>query len=134
MILRRFAPALAVVAMLAVLAGCGDGGSDEPPPPGVPVTNQTLPPPTLSPATTLVSALPRLLRVADGWHQFEVSPQQYEVIGRNWYRVIVREKLRDQGARFGVNADPAKNFYFVLIDPGLSRLSARQILDRMLGR
>jgi hypothetical protein len=45
-----------------------------------------------------VSSLPRLLRVVDGYHQFEVSTQQYE-----------------------------------LIDPGYSGLSARQILDRLLG-
>ena len=132
MILRRVAPAVAVVAVLALLAGCGSGGSDEPPP-GIPVTNQTLPRPTLSPNTTLVSGLPRLLRVADGWHQFEVSPQQYDLIGRRVHQVIVREKLWDQGVRFGANFDPEKRFYFVLIDPGHSGLSARQILDRLLG-
>jgi len=133
MILRRFTPALAAVAMLAVLAGCGSGGSDEPPPPGVPVTNQTLPPPTLSPNTTLASALPRLLQVAEGWHQFEVSPEQYDLIGRRVHQVIVREKLWDQGVRFGANFDREKDLHFVMIKPGLSQLSARQILDRLLG-
>jgi len=49
------------------------------------------------------------------------------------HKVLVREKLWDQGVRFGANADPAKNYYFVLIDPGLSQLSARQILNRLLG-
>ena len=133
MILRRFAPALAVVAALAVLAGCSYGGPDEPPP-GSPVTNQTLPPPTLSPNTTLASALPRLLQVADGWHQFEVSPQQYDRIGRRVHQVLVREKLWDQGVRFGANFDREKDLHFVLIKPGFSQLSPRQILDRLLGR
>ena len=82
----------------------------------------------------LASALPRLLQVADGWHQFEVSPQQYDLIGRRVHQVIVREKLWDQGVRFGANFDREKDLHFVMIKPGLSQLSARQILDRLLGR
>jgi predicted small lipoprotein YifL len=121
-----------VLAVAAALAGCGYGGLEEPPP-GTPVPTQTLPAPTLSPNTTLVSALPRLLRVADGWHQFQVSAQQYELIGKRLHQVLKREGLWDQGVRFGANADPAKDYYFVLIDPGLSQLSARQILNRLLG-
>ena len=117
----------------AVLAGCSYGGFDEPAPEG-PVSTQALPPPTLSPNTTLTSALPRLLRVADGWHQFEVSPQQYDVIGRRVHQVLVREGLWDQGVRFGANFDREKDLHFVLIKPGFSQLSARQILDRLLGR
>jgi hypothetical protein len=134
--MTRSRPALVLVlalAVTAVLAGCSYGGSDEPPA-GTPVTNQTLPPPTLSPNTTLTSALPRLLRVADGWHQFEVSPQQYDVIGRRVHQVLVREGLWDQGVRFGANFDREKDLHFVLIKPGFSQLSARQILDRLLGR
>jgi hypothetical protein len=122
-----------LLAAIAVLAGCSYGGFDEPPPEG-PVSTQTLPPPTLSPNTTLTSALPRLLRVADGWHQFEVSPQQYDVIGRRVHQVLVREGLWDQGVRFGANFDREKDLHFVLIKPGFSQLSARQILDRLLGR
>jgi hypothetical protein len=126
-------PALVLVlAVAALLAGCSYGGSEEPPA-GTPVTNQTLPPPTLSPNTTLTSALPRLLRVADGWHQFEVSPQQYDVIGRRVHQVLVREGLWDQGVRLGANFDREKDLHFVLIKPGLSQLSARQILNRLLG-
>ena len=34
---------------------------------------------------------------------------------------------------FGANYDPDKDLHFVLINPGLSHLSARQILDRLLG-
>ncbi|HSK36516.1 MAG TPA: hypothetical protein VLA80_07255 [Actinomycetota bacterium] len=122
-----------LLAVTAVLAGCSYGGFDEPPP-GGPVSTQTLPPPTLSPNTTLTSGLPRLLRVADGWHQFEVSPQQYDVIGRRVHQVLVREGLWDQGVRFGANFDRDKDLHFVLIKPGFSQLSARQILDRLLGR
>jgi len=39
-------------------------------------------PPTLRSGTTLASSLPRLLRVADGYHQFEVSAAQYHLIGQ----------------------------------------------------
>ena len=64
---------------------------------------------------------------------YEVSPQQYEIIGRNVPRVLGREGLFDQGVCFGANYDRDKDLHFVLIDPGLSHLSARQILDRLLG-
>ena len=47
--------------------------------------------------------------------------------------VLIRERLYDQGVRFGANYDPDKDLHFVLINPGLSHLSARQILDRLLG-
>jgi hypothetical protein len=118
-----------VLATVAVLAGCaGDPGR---PPPSSPT--RTLPPPTLSPATTLVSALPRKIGTEGRYQVYEVSPQQYELIGRRVHEVLVRQGLWDQGVRFGANYDPAKDLHFVLIDPGLSRLSARQILDRLLG-
>jgi hypothetical protein len=116
--------ALAVV----LLAGCHPAGPDRPVAPA-----PTVPPPAPSPSTTLVSALPRLLRVAGRWHQYEVSPQQYEIIGKHLHQVLFRERLWDQGVRFGANHVPEQHLYFVLIDPGFSGLSARQILDRLLG-
>jgi hypothetical protein len=45
--------------------------------------------------------------------------------------VLTRQGLWDQGVRFGIT-DPFKKQHFVLINPGLSGLTARQILDRML--
>ena len=60
--------------------------------------------------------------------------QQYELVDRNFYQVIIREKLWDQGVRFGAGFDQARQIHIILIDPGLSQLSARQILDRLLGR
>ena len=70
----RLGIALALAAAL-VLAGCGSGRSGAPAPPA-PTPTRTVPPATLSPATTLVSKLPRLLRIVDGYHMFEVSPEQ----------------------------------------------------------
>ena len=136
--MTRLAVAL-VLAATVVLAGCGAEQPVRPTPaPMAPTTlpptpTRTVPPATLSPGTTLVSALPRLMRVADGYHQFEVSPQQYEIIGKNVYQVLFREGLWDQGVRFGANYLRDKNLHFVLIDPGFSHLSAREILDRLLG-
>jgi hypothetical protein len=49
------------------------------------------------------------------------------------YQVLFRERLSDQGVPFGANYDRDKDLHFVLIDPGFSQLSARQILDRQLG-
>jgi hypothetical protein len=134
--MARLAVALLLAAMVA-LAGCGSErpGRPAPAPPAqtAPAPTQTVPPPTLSPGATLVSALPRLMRVAGGYHQFEVSAQQYEIIGKNVYQVLFREGLWDQGVRFGANYLRDKNLHFVLIDPGFSHLSAREILDRLLG-
>jgi len=117
----------------ALLAGCHPSGPDRPAAPTPTTPTPTVPPPAPSPSTTLVSALPRLLRVAGRWHQYEVSPQQYEIIGKHLHQVLFRERLWDQGVRFGANHVPEQHLYFVLIDPGFSGLSARQILDRLLG-
>lgn len=90
-------------------------------------------PPTLSPSTTLAWTPPRMVRVVDGYQVFEVSAQQYELIGKRLTQVLHREGLWDQGVRFGANADPARGWSVVLIKPGLSQLSPRQILNRLLG-
>ena len=127
-------PALVLVlAVAALLAGCSYGGSEEPAA-GTPVTNQTLPPPTLSPNNTVMSGLPRLVGTEGKYLVFAVSPQQYELVDRNFHQVIIREKLWDQGVRFGAGFDQARQVHLILIDPGFSQLSARQILDRLLGR
>jgi hypothetical protein len=129
----RLVVALLLAAVLA-LAGCGPARPPAPAPaPTSAPPTRTLPPATLRPGTTLVSSLPRLLRVADGYHQFEVSAQQYHLIGQRVGEVLVHQHLWDQGVRLGANFDPEKNFYFVLINPGHSGLSAREILDRLLG-
>ena len=131
MIRRNLAPAVAL-AVAVVVTGCGGGGAGGPVPAG-PVPTRTVPAPTLSPNTTLVGAQPRAVRVVDGFTVFAVNAQQYELIGKRLVQVLHREGLWDQGVRFGANADPAKDYYVVLIKPGLSRLSPRQILNRLLG-
>jgi hypothetical protein len=130
--LRRGLTLALTLAAVLVLAGCRAGGSDGPVPP-TPVPTQTAPPPTLGPATTLTGDQPRMVRVVDGYDVYEVSAQQYELIGKRLGQVLHREGLWDQGVRFGANADPARDSYVVLIKPGLSQLSTRQILNRLLG-
>jgi hypothetical protein len=118
--LARLRMVLLLVA--AVLGGCSTG-APEPAPPA--------PAPTLSPPTTLVSALPRQVGTEGGYQVFEVTAQQYQLIGQRVHEVIVRQKLWDQGVRFGAGINQGK--HLVLIDPGFSRLTARQILNRLLG-
>jgi hypothetical protein len=74
-----------------------------------------------------------MVRIVDGYHRFIVNAQQYELIGKRLDQVLRREGLWDRGVRFGANFDPEKHEYFVLIKPGFSRLSAHQILNRLLG-
>ena len=125
---RRWSILVLVVA--AVLAGCGAGSGD--PAPSTAVPSRTIPPATsLRPATTLLSGLPRQVGTEGDFQVFEVTAAQRELVARNATRVLVRQGLWDQGVRFGIT-DQFKSRHFVLINPGLSGLSARQILDRML--
>jgi hypothetical protein len=121
---------VALLLAAVMLAGCHPGAPDRRAAPG---PTAPTPPSTLSPGTTVVSALPRLMDVVGGWHRYEVSAQQYEIIGKHVHQVLFRERLWDQGIRLGVNHLPEQHLYFVVIDPGLSGLSARQILDQLLG-
>jgi hypothetical protein len=116
---------LSVILLLvaAVGGGCSAGGSREPTPP--------VPTATLSPTTTLVSDLPRQIGTDGGYQIFEVTAQQYQLIDQHVHEVIVRQKLSDQGVRFGAGINQGK--HIVLIDPGFSGLTARQILNRLLG-
>jgi hypothetical protein len=65
--MARLAVALLLAATVAV-AGCGSerpaGPAPNPTAQTAPAPTQTVPPPTRSPGTTLVSALPRLLGIA----------------------------------------------------------------------
>ena len=115
-----------VLAAIAILAGCRAGG-----PPELGPSTLTIPPSTLSPATTLVSGLPRQVGTDGDFQVFEVTAHQRELVARNAVKILTRQGLWDQGVRFGIT-DPFKKQHLVLINPGLSGLTARQILDRML--
>ena len=126
---RRWIVLALVLVIAAALAGCGGGSSDPPPPTGSPA--RTIPPSTLRPATTLRSDLPRQVGTDGDFQVFEVTAAQRELVARNATRVLIRQGLWDQGVRFGIT-DQFRSRHLVLINPGLSGLTGRQILDRML--
>jgi hypothetical protein len=66
--------------------------------------------------------------------RFEVTRRQLAVIDSRLIEVLCRQGLWQQDVGFGFNYEKDPNRAFVLINPGRSRLTARQILDRLLGR
>jgi hypothetical protein len=130
---RRGGPAsLAVVLLVAgaVLAGCSLAPPDEP----------ALPPPPAPPGGPPSVAAPCGPRAPDAeqppeaWVRFDVTARQLEVIDRRLKEVLCRQGLWRKGVGFGVNSTQEGTGYFVMIHPGRSGLTARQILDRFLGR
>jgi hypothetical protein len=120
---------LALLVAGAVLTGCTPGQPGEPPPPG------PLPAP---PTTQSLAAMcgPRQFGAAqpeDAWVRFDVTEQQMDVIDSRLVTVLCRQGLWRRGVGFGTNVDPQGN-RFVVIHPGRSGLTARQVLDRLLGR
>jgi hypothetical protein len=65
--------------------------------------------------------------------RFEVTEPQMDVISSRLLTVLCRQGLWRQGVGFGTNVGP-QGQRFVMIHPGRSVLTARQILDRFLGR
>ena len=126
----------------AVLAGCGLAARDEPvvpPPPGPsPVAPPSPAPPSPAPLTPAVRCGPRppgSEQPPDAWVKFDVTEQQLEVIDGRLREVLCRQGLWRKGVGFGFNRTPEEGTgAFVMIHPGFSGLSARQILDRLLGR
>jgi hypothetical protein len=122
-------PAVAVALAVAVLAGCTP---DQP-------SGPVLPSPVPGPPTTQSLAAqcgPKPFGAAEaedpGWVQFYVTPRQMDVIESRLLEVLCRQGLWRQGVGFGTNVDQKGRF--VMIHPGRSGLTARQVLDRFLGR
>jgi hypothetical protein len=124
--------ALAVLLAGAVLAGCDPGVPDRPPPlPAAPSPGPADPMPGL--AERCGPRPPDAEQPPEAWAQFYVTPQQFEVISARLFRVLCDQGLWRKGAGFGTNVDP-QGKRFVMIHPGHTGLTARQILDRYLGR
>ena len=66
--------------------------------------------------------------------RFDVTRQQWETIGHRLIEVLCRQGLWQQGVRFGTNFNQERTRFWVLIDPGRSGLTAREVLNRLLGR
>jgi hypothetical protein len=131
----RLAVALALAG--AVLAGCDPGPRVEAPPEAPLVPSPAAPSPAAPPSdASLCGPKPfGAEQPESAWVRFDVTAQQIEVIERRLIRVLCREGLWRKGVGFGANRDPdGATGWFVMIHPGFSGLTARQILDRFLGR
>jgi hypothetical protein len=69
-----------------------------------------------------------------GSRRFEITRQQLEVIGSRLIEVFCRQGLWQEDIGYGVHYTNDPNRVVVLISPGRSGLTAKQVLDRLLGR
>jgi hypothetical protein len=118
---------LALLLAGAIIAGCAADGRDLPAPP------DPGPSPGRTAAPAVCGATPDD-SLQEHWVRFDVTREQWDTIGRHLVDVLCRQGLWQQGVRFGMNSNQERTRFWVLIDPGRSGLSARQILDRLLGR
>ena len=106
-------------------------------PPVRPLSDAPLVPSPAAPASDASRCGPKPFgaeQPASAWKQFDVTRAQLELINRRLFRVLCREGLWRKGVGFGAGYDPDRETEFVMIHPGFSGLTARQILDRLLGR
>ena len=121
----------------AVLAGCHPARVAEQSTP--PTQAAQAPRPTSGSPTPLGGcgqALSGLGHSAEGpgSQRFEITRQQLAVIGSHLIEVFCRQGLWQQDVGFGVHYEKDPNRVLVLISPGRSGLTARQVLERLLGR
>jgi hypothetical protein len=121
----------------AVLAGCGLAPPPDepalPPPPAPSPAGPPVAPP--SPPVRCGPRPPGAEQPPDAWVKFDVTEAQLQLIDRRLREVLCRQGLWRKGVGFGFNRTPEEGTgAFVMIHPGFSGLSARQILDRLLGR
>jgi hypothetical protein len=125
----RTAPLVAVVLLAGVvLAGCD---SATPPTPVLPAPAPARPP---SNAALCGPRPPDAEQPPEAWRRFDVTERQARLIGRRLPKVLCREGLWRQGVGYGVNFNQERTRFWVFIHPGHSGLTARQVLDRLLGR
>ncbi|HEX5882438.1 MAG TPA: hypothetical protein VF468_29580, partial [Actinomycetota bacterium] len=116
---------------VVVLAGCVPGARVEAP------SDAPLVPSPAAPPSLASRCGPKPFgaeQPEDAWKRFEVTAAQLEVINRRLLRVLCGQGLWRKGVGFGAGYDPDRETEFVMIHPGFSGLTARQILDRFLGR
>jgi hypothetical protein len=143
---RRWSAAPSLLGLLlavAVLAGCQPAGSDTapapqpPPPPPTTLAGTTQPaagPDT--PAGGCGEALSGVGHDAEGprARRFRITRAQLQVIGSHLIDVLCGQGLWKKDVGFGVSYQTDSDHAIVLINPGRSGLTARQMLDRLLGR
>jgi hypothetical protein len=125
---RTASLATALLLAGAVLAGCGGA---TPPAPALPVPAPARPP---SEAALCGPKPFGAEQPPEAWVRFDVTEQQVKLIGSRLVKVLCRGGLWRQGVGYGVGFNQDRTRYFVMIHPGHSGLTARQVLDRLLGR
>jgi len=118
----------------ATLAGCHPAGTREQPPPSTQAPQPTSGSPT--PAGGCGQVLSGLGHSAEGpgSRRFEITRQQLAVIGSHLIEVFCDQGLWQQDVGFGVQYEKDPTHVLVLVSPGRSGLTAKQVLDRLLGR
>lgn len=128
---RTASLAAAALLAVAVLAGCVPATPDAPALPAAPV------PAPANPASNATLCGPKPFgaeQPPEAWVRFDVTKQQLDLITSRLLLVLCRQGLWKQGVGFGLNFNEQRTRYWVMIHPGFSGLTARQILDRFLGR
>jgi hypothetical protein len=140
--LRRGPRSLLIGLLLtgSTLAGChAEHAGDQPAQLTQPTRPAQASPPASGPPTPLGDCgqdLSGLGHSAEGpgSRRFEITRQQLEVIGSRLIEVFCRQGLWRKDVGFGVHYTNDPNRVVVLIGPGRSGLTAKQVLDRLLGR
>ncbi len=114
--------------LAAALTGCNAGGQPTQP------TQPTRAPAPASGLRTPLGDCGPLSAEGPRARRFEITRQQLLVIGHHWIDVFCRQGLWQQDAGFGVHYEKDPNRVVVLVNPGRSGLTAKQLLDRLLGR
>jgi hypothetical protein len=139
----RPGPRLLLVGLLlagSTLAGCHAKHAGEQPAQLTQPTRPAQPSPSASgPPTPLDDCGQALSGVGHsaegpGSRRFEITRQQLEVIGSRLIEVFCRQGLWQEDVGFGVHYTNDPNRIVVLISPGRSGLTAKQVLNRLLGR
>jgi hypothetical protein len=134
---------LGLLLAVAVLAGCQPAGSDvapAPPPPAPPPTTLAgTSQPTAGPDTPAGGCDEPLSSVGhqvEGplMRRFRITRTELAVIGSHLIDVLCRQGLWKKNVGFGVSYQTDSDHAIVLVNPGRSGLTARQMLDRLLGR
>ena len=118
----------------ATLAGCHPAGTREQPPASTQAPRPTGGAPTPAGGCGQVLSEEGHSPEGPGARRFEVTRPQLAVISSHLIEVFCHQGLWQQDVGFGFNYEKDPNRAFVLINPGRSGLTARQVLDRLLGR
>jgi hypothetical protein len=121
--------------VLVVLAGGLLGGCDGGSPP-VPVSPVPVSPPAVGQSDAELCGVKPFgaEQPPEAWVRFDITRAQLDLIHSRLIEVMCRQGLWRQGAGFGWNVNAEGTRYWVVIHPGRSGLTARQVLDRLLGR